>query len=311
MIEVPIIKKFINSMPIEKAIIQHDVKADLFRFKLSTIYHELDFSKGTWFFFLYSRNTMGVERSRLLKTHEVKDGFVYIDWVPDFRETDRNGYYEFQIKAQSDLEGGVVRWATSVARIKLGKDLRSTPYDKDVLQDYLDMFIQLCSSATIDAETQRAIAAELELANKITDLEKRINVKIDILEQNIQNVLNSLTLENYTYPEENKGELSKDDTFIEAFEKLQYQIKNLAYEGTLSVEKGGTGATYLDGVLVGTGTNPITGIKGKNGQVLKMKNGLPTFTDLNIKDVSGTDSMLYFERVSKVDFVSPFSKKAD
>jgi hypothetical protein len=126
-----------------------------------------------------------------------------------------------------------------------------------------DMLNQLYALLQVDSDLvvekngtlvgQRPKLNFIEGANvTITALDNPVNTRIDV-------TINSL----------GGGGVTTFDAGTTGFNPVGATSGAITLSGTLNVANGGTGATSLTGVLVGTGITPITAIVGTSGQLLR------------------------------------------
>ena len=310
MVLVNVIRRFINTIPMQKSITQYDQSAVTYRFQIDRRYETLDLGSLGWEWSIAWKNSLDVP-SMILVDPVVEDEKVFLDWTPVWPETASGGLFEFQIRAKKDDTGtgGLLKWNTQTAHIDFNTSIGLGHVNRGILEDYLDKFMQLCSTATIEAEEQRAITAELALAESIQDTEERINVQLSILSDAIDSLAGRLddfdlqVVSNYVPASEDSGEISSSDTLDQALAKLQWQISHMEIGDTLPVSRGGTGRDSFDaGILYSNGASlPLGTMTGSNGNVLIMTNGQPGFRNMSSEDLSDHKAFLHFRELQNTE----------
>lgn len=310
MIIVNVIKRFINIIPMQNSITQNDESAITYRFQIDRIYERLDLGESGWEWSIAWKNSLDIPCVILVDSTS-DENKVYIDWTPKWPETAAAGLFEFQIRAKKDdLETGqLLQWNSQVAYLDFNTSLDLGHVKRSILEDYLDKFMQLCSTATIDAEQQRAIAAELALSEKIDDVEERITVSLQILSDHIDDISSRLDdfdqeiISNYSPVEEDLGPVDGTDTLDEALAKLQWQIDHISVQGTLPVSKGGTGVSSFDkGVIFSNGGSfALRSVNGNSGEVLSKVDNDFVFKKLSTQDLSDEPSLLRFRALQETN----------
>ena len=314
MVLVNVIKRFINTIPMQQNISQNDENVITYRFQIERNYEGLDLGANDWEWSIAWRNSLDEPNALLINDVETTDEYVYVDWTPRWVETASSGLFEFQIRAKRDSSSGELeKWNSQIARLDFNSSIGLGKVDRGILEDYLDKFMQLCSTATIDAEQRRAIAAELALAERITNHEERVEAQFEIISnaltqisQNLQD-FDTQAISHYTYIDSDEGEIAETDTLDQALSKLQYQIKNIQIDGTLPISKGGTGvSSFNKGIVYSDGaTIPLKSVDGTNGQFLGISGNKPVFKNLNISDLSDGDTILKFHKLSDSEITLP------
>lgn len=308
MVLVNVIKRFINIIPMQKSITQNDELSVTYRFQIARKYEDLDLGTDDWEWTLAWKNSLDIASAVFLTPVATPD-YILLDWTPRWPETASTGMFEFQIRAKKDdLETGrLVKWNSQIARIDFNTSIGLGRIDRGILEDYLDKFMQLCSEATIDKEVRRAMAAEIVLSERIYGLEDEIGTKLLAISDRIDSLVDELNnvdtkvISNYEPSSEDKGEVDNTDTLAEAIAKLQYQIKNITIEGTIPVEKGGTGTSSFEGGIVYSegGKLPFKSASGSSGEVLTIQGNKPTFKRISTADLSDEPSLLRFHALEE------------
>lgn len=316
MVIVNVVKRFINTIPMQKTISQYDEIATTYRFKIERHYNDLDLGLRDWEWSIAWNNSLDESNAFLIDYENISidDQFVYIDWSPRWSETASSGLFEFQIRAKRiNSEGQLVKWHTLIARLDFNDSIGLGKVDRGILEDYLDKFMKLCSEATIEGETQRAMAAELEINERIDDYEEYVENKftlisnyIDAIAEDIEN-FDLKIIKNYVEDSENKGQITNQDSLDQALAKLQYQINHVSIDGILPVSKGGTGSeSFNPGVIYSEGSSiPFKSAQGSNGQILTIQNNRPTFRSVNVSELQGSNVLLKFEKLSDTTIIIP------
>ena len=314
MVLVNVIRRFINTVPMQKNITQNDESVVTYRFQISRQYQNLDLGIPGWEWSIAWKNSLDVP-DVLLVGSSADESKVYVDWTPKWPETASEGLFEFQIRAKKDDEasGQLLQWNSQVAHLDFNRSVGLGKIDRAILEEYLDKFMQLCSTATIDAEERRAMAEELRLAQSIEDLDTAINAQLQIISDSIDRLAQELddfdtkTISHYEEIQEDLGTVSSEDSLDTALAKLQWQISNFEYSGVLPVDHGGTGQTSFEsGVIYSEGQSfPLKSATGTAGQVLMMYGGRPAFRKLSTQDLSDEPSLLKFTPLKVVDFRIP------
>ena len=166
----------------QRSITQNDQHAVTYRFQIDRHYELLDLGELGWEWSIAWKNSLDVPDVILVDATSDTEK-VYIDWTPCWPETAAAGLFEFQIRAKKDdtSTGNLLKWNTQIAHLDFNPSVGLGKIDRAILDEYLDKFMQLCSTATIDAEQQRAIAAELELAQSIESLDERIEAQLTVI----------------------------------------------------------------------------------------------------------------------------------
>lgn len=316
MVIVNVIKRFINTIPMQKTISQNDEIAMTYRFQIERHYNGLDLGLTDWEWSIAWNNSLDESNAFLIDYDNISvdEDFVYIDWSPRWSETASSGLFEFQIRAKRiNSEGQLVKWHTLVARLDFNYSIGLGKVDRGILEDYLDKFMKLCSEATIEGEIQRAMAAELAISERIDNYEDYVENKFTLISNYLDGIAEDLEnfdlkiIKNYVEDLEDKGEITSEDSLDEALAKLQYQIKHVSPEGILPVSKGGTGAESFEaGVLYSEGsTLPFKSTKGINGQILTIHDNKPTFRNVKVSELDESNVLLKFEKLSDTTIIIP------
>lgn len=294
----------------QRSITQNDQLAVTYRFVIDRHYENLDLGDLGWEWSMAWKNSLDIPNAVLLES-VVDENKVYVDWTPNWPETASAGLFEFQIRAKKDDTdtGELLKWNTQIAHIDFNPAVALGQIDRGILEDYLDKFMQLCSTATIDAEQQRAIAAELALTQEINDLSSRIISQLEIISNHIDQVASDLEafdtkqISHYSEPHTDTGRVSNQDSLDEALAKLQWQIDHMSIGGVLPVSKGGTGTSSFDpGILMTNGGQlPIRTVDGNVGEVLTKVQGGFQFRKLSTEDMSDYSSLLWFRDLKSAD----------
>lgn len=288
----------------QKSITQYDQSAVTYRFQIDRNYEGLDLGTAGWEWSIVWKNSLDVP-CVILVDPIIENDKVYIDWTPMWPETASGGLFEFQIKAKKDdtETGQLLKWNTQTAHLDFNTSIGLGHVNRGILEDYLDKFMQLCSTATIEAEERRAMAAELALAEDIENAEERIGAQIDILSENLDSLANRFddfdleVISNYSPAVSDLGQVSSFDTLDEALAKLQWQISNIEIGGTLPVDKGGTGKESFEPGLICSngGALPLNSMNGANGEVMIVTNNRPKFRKISTADLYDHGNILRFE----------------
>ena len=231
MVLVNVIRRFINTIPMQKSITQYDQSAVTYRFQIDRHYETLDLGSLGWEWSIAWKNSLDVP-SMILVDPIIEDEKVFLDWTPVWPETASGGLFEFQIRAKKDDTGTgeLLKWNTQTAHIDFNTSIGLGHVNRGILEDYLDKFMQLCSTATIEAEEQRAITAELALAESIQNTEERIDAQLSILSDAIDSLAGRLddfdlqVVSNYVPASEDLGEISNSDTLDQALAKEEIHL---------------------------------------------------------------------------------------
>lgn len=303
MVLVNVIRRFINIIPMQKSITQFDESAVTYRFQIDRIYENFDLGENGWEWTIAWKNSLD-RPNAIMVTPEVDTEKVYLEWTPRWPETASAGMFEFQIRAKKDNlnTGELLKWNTQTAHLDFNTSMDLGHMDRGILEDYLDKFMQLCSTATIDAEQQRALAAELALSQSIDDTAMRLEIQIDAVSRAVDSLAGRLDnfdtqeISNYVPAQEDAGEILATDSLDVALAKLQWQINHTVVSGILPVDHGGTGAgSFNPGVLISNGnTLPLNTITGNTREVLTTANGRPKFRQLSTEDLTDHSEILRF-----------------
>ena len=310
MVYVNVIKRFINIIPMQKSITQNDQAVVTYRFRIDRHYERLDLGEYGWEWSIAWKNSLDVPDVILLDATADEEK-VYVDWTPKWPETAADGLFEFQIRAKRDdpETGELLKWNSQTAHLDFNSSVGLGRVDRGILDEYLDKFMQLCSTATIDAEQRRALAAELALSQNIQNLDESIAAQIELINQYLERLDNDLSnfdakqISHYEAAEEDFGKVSAQDTLDRALAKLQWQIDHVSVGGILPVSQGGTGASSFEsGVMFSDGsTLPLRTVNGLNGEVLSKVNGHFAFRRLSTEDLSDNTTLLQFRELDDVE----------
>ena len=190
MIKTKVIKRYIQTLPIQDMIMRTDHLAESIQFELVNWIENIDYGAEGWQWFIYYRTTVDPPVVTPITYSISEDGnHVYLLWDVDHNITKRSGNLDFQIRGKRDTSDGLIEWNSSVATINLGRALDPDDHDTDenVLEWYLDRMEQLAQSgvADITAERERAIAAETEIREALQAEIERSVTKDNELEQRL------------------------------------------------------------------------------------------------------------------------------
>ena len=190
MIKTKVIKRYIQTLPIQDMIMRTDHLAESIQFDLVNWIENIDFGAEGWQWFIYYRTTVDPPVTTPISYSVSEDGnHVYLLWEVDHNITKRSGNLDFQIRGKRDTSEGLIKWNSSVATINLGRALDPDDHDTDenVLEWYLDRMEQLAQSGVADiiTERDRAIAAESQLRSDLDAEIKRSTEKDQELEDRL------------------------------------------------------------------------------------------------------------------------------
>lgn len=189
MIKTKVIKRYIQTLPIQDMIIRTDNLAESIQFELVNWIEDIDYGAEGWQWFIYYKTTIDSPVVTPI-TYTVSEdrNHVYLLWDVDHNITKRSGNLDFQIRGKLDTEKGLIEWNSSVATINLGHALDPDDHDTDenILEWYLDRMEQLAQSGIADilSERERAMAVEAELrADLDAEIERSITKDNDLQQQ--------------------------------------------------------------------------------------------------------------------------------
>lgn len=196
MIKTKVIKRYIQTLPIQDMIMRTDHLAESIQFELVNWIENIDYGAEGWQWFIYYRTTIDPPVVTPISYSVSEDGkHTYLLWEVDHNITKRSGNLDFQIRGKRDTDKGLIEWNSSVATINLGTALDPDDHDTDenILEWYLDRMEQLAQSgvADITAERDRAMAVEAELREDLEAEIERSITKDNDLQQQIDNIANS------------------------------------------------------------------------------------------------------------------------
>ena len=173
MITCKVIRRYIQPLPLQDAIMRTDALADTVCFEIVNFQENVDFSTGDWQWFVYYKTSIDPPTVVPVKATVSEDGnLITVRWVIDHFITSREGSMDFQLRAKSDTSEGFIKWNSSVCTINIGHSLDPDNHDTDenILEWYLDRMEQLAQNGALDliAERERAMEAEVLLDAKIT-----------------------------------------------------------------------------------------------------------------------------------------------
>lgn len=207
MITCKVIRKYIQPLPLQDAIMRTDSLADTVCFEIPNYQDSVDFSTGQWQWFVYYKTSIDPPNVVPVTVNVSEDKkLITVRWVISHYITKRSGDLDIQLRAKLDTSEGLVKWNSSVCTVNIGHSLDpdSCDTDENILEWYLDRMEQLAQSgiADIQAERDRAMAAEAELDKKIeseiersTNEDKNLNDKILSLNESFSGVNNKLDQE--------------------------------------------------------------------------------------------------------------------
>lgn len=180
MIKTKVIKRYIQTLPIQDMIIRTDHLAESIQFELVNWIEDIDYSAEGWQWFIYYRTSIDPPVVTPITYTISEDGsHIYLLWEVDHNITRRSGNLDFQIRGKRDTDKGLIEWNSSVATINLGSAIDPDDHDTDenILEWYLNRMEQLAQSGVVDilAERERAMAVEAGLR---TDLDAEIERSI-------------------------------------------------------------------------------------------------------------------------------------
>lgn len=196
MIKTKVIKRYIQTLPIQDMIMRTDHLAESIQFELVNWIENIDYGAEGWQWFIYYRTTIDPPVVTPISYSVSEDGkHTYLLWEVDHNITKRSGNLDFQIRGKLDTDKGLIEWNSSVATINLGTALDPDDHDTDenILEWYLDRMEQLAQSgiADITAERDRAMAVEAELrADLDAEIERSITAD-NSLQQQVDEIKNS------------------------------------------------------------------------------------------------------------------------
>lgn len=224
MIKVKVIKRYIQTLPIQDLIMRTDHLAESIQFELTNWIEDIDYGAEGWQWFIYYKTTVDPPVVTPITYSVSGDGtYTYLLWEIDHNISKRSGNLDFQIRGKRDTENGLIEWNSSVATINIGHALDPDDHDTDenILEWYLDRMEQLAQSGQVDitAERERAMAAEAEITANLNAEIERSTTEDDNLHQRIDN-LTSSTVQSVT-------ELRRDLTNeIERSTKEDFRLNN-------------------------------------------------------------------------------------
>ena len=207
MITCKVIRKYIQPLPLQDAIMRTDALADTVCFEIPNYQGNIDFSTGKWQWFVYYKTSIDPPTVVPVTVNVSEDKkLITVRWVISHYITKRSGDLDIQLRAKLDTSEGLVKWNSSVCTVNIGHSLDpdSGDTDENILEWYLDRMEQLAQSgiADIQAERDRAMAAEAELDKKIeseiersTNEDKNLNDKILSLNESFSGVDDKLNQE--------------------------------------------------------------------------------------------------------------------
>ena len=193
MIKTKVIKRYIQTLPIQDMIVRTDHLAESIQFELVNWIENIDYGAEGWQWFIYYKTTIDPPVVTPITYTVSEDGnHVYLLWEVDHNITKRSGNLDFQIRGKRDTDKGLIEWNSSVATINLGHALDPDDHDTDenILEWYLDRMEQLAQSGIADilAERERAMAVEAELREDLDAEIDRSITKDNDLQQQIDNM---------------------------------------------------------------------------------------------------------------------------
>lgn len=196
MIKTKVIKRYIQTLPIQDMIMRTDHLAESIQFELVNWIENIDYGAEGWQWFIYYRTTIDPPVVTPISYSVSEDGkHTYLLWEVDHNITKRSGNLDFQIRGKRDTDKGLIEWNSSVATINLGTALDPDDHDTDenILEWYLDRMEQLAQSgiADITAERDRAMAVEAELRKDLDAEIDRSITKDNDLQQQVDELKNS------------------------------------------------------------------------------------------------------------------------
>lgn len=195
MIKTKVIKRYIQTLPIQDMIIRTDNLAESIQFELVNWIEDIDYGAEGWQWFIYYKTSIDPPVVTPITYSVSEDGkHTYLLWEVDHNITKRSGNLDFQIRGKRDTDKGLIEWNSSVATINLGHALDPDDHDTDenILEWYLDRMEQLAQSGIADiiAERDRAMAVEAELRKDLDAEIDRSVSKDNDLQQQIDNFKN-------------------------------------------------------------------------------------------------------------------------
>ena len=192
MIKTKVIKRYIQTLPIQDMIIRTDNLAESIQFELVNWIEDIDYGAEGWQWFIYYKTSIDPPVVTPITYSVSEDGkYIYLLWEVDHNITKRSGNLDFQIRGKRDTDKGLIEWNSSVATINLGHALDPDDHDTDenILEWYLDRMEQLAQSGIADivAERDRAMAVEAELRKDLDAEIDRSVSKDNDLQQQIDN----------------------------------------------------------------------------------------------------------------------------
>ena len=189
MIKTKVIKRYIQTLPIQDMIVRTDHLAESIQFELVNWIENIDYGAEGWQWFIYYKTTIDPPVVTPITYTVSEDGnHVYLLWEVDHNITKRSGNLDFQIRGKRDTDKGLIEWNSSVATINLGHALDPDDHDTDenILEWYLDRMEQLAQSGIADilAERERAMAVEAELREDLdAEIDRSITKDNDLQQQ--------------------------------------------------------------------------------------------------------------------------------
>ena len=122
MIRTKVIKKYINTLPIQEVIQKSDSYVDTICFIVDNPVDGTDFSDYTWK--LYFKTSLEEGKTMPLESHyDPESNTIEIYWIPDLQTTHSSGWLEIQLIAEKTMRENTSRWSSAIARIAVGRSL--------------------------------------------------------------------------------------------------------------------------------------------------------------------------------------------
>lgn len=123
MIEVKVIKKFINILPIQDLINQNESLVDDIWFIIDNYVDGIDFSDWNWSLYYKTSLDNGYIVS-LDSQYDSENEKIKVHWLPDQSMTSKSGYMNIQIIGTKEIESELMRWSTAPASIHINSSLQ-------------------------------------------------------------------------------------------------------------------------------------------------------------------------------------------
>jgi len=122
MIRTKVIKKYINTLPIQEVIQKSDSYVDTICFIVDNSASETDFSDYIWK--LYFKTSLEEGKTMPLESHhDPESNAIEIYWTPDLQTTHSSGWLEIQLIAEKTMQENTSRWSSAIAHITVGRSL--------------------------------------------------------------------------------------------------------------------------------------------------------------------------------------------